>query len=203
MILTARLIRFSLFLTCFFFPPLILTVLLLFSIAVFPLLSPPMKNREYSLCFLIYGQQHVLVLNRVKAPWMGCWNGVGGKLQDSDESPLHCAFREVEEETGYTPDTYCVKATGQLQWSEVEQPQGVLHLFLMELKDPPKMGCPIMTREGILDWKSTEWLLHTSNVGVVSNMRQILPALMKATSPVAFFCGYDADGHLTKMIQLH
>lgn len=39
------------------------------------------------------------MLNRNKAPWMGKWNGVGGKI-NPNESPLDCMIREAQEETG-------------------------------------------------------------------------------------------------------
>lgn len=41
----------------------------------------------------------VLMLNRNKAPWMGKWNGVGGKI-NPNETPLDCMVREAQEETG-------------------------------------------------------------------------------------------------------
>lgn len=35
---------------------------------------------QYTLCFIERGDA-ILLLNRQKAPWMGCWNGVGGKIE--------------------------------------------------------------------------------------------------------------------------
>jgi 8-oxo-dGTP diphosphatase len=40
-------------------------------------------------------------MNREFPPWMGCWNGIGGKLEP-DESPLESMKREIIEETNIT-----------------------------------------------------------------------------------------------------
>lgn len=46
------------------------------------------------------GGEHLLI-QRKKAPNLGCWSPVGGKLDmSSGESPYECARRETEEESG-------------------------------------------------------------------------------------------------------
>ena len=38
---------------------------------------------KYTLGFIIKNNE-VLLLNRNKSPWMGAWNGVGGKIETGE-----------------------------------------------------------------------------------------------------------------------
>ena len=51
---------------------------------------------KYTLCF-IKNKNQLLMINRNKSPWMGCWNGLGGKIEDG-EKPDQCIKREIMEE---------------------------------------------------------------------------------------------------------
>ncbi len=56
-----------------------------------------------TLCY-IERQNKILMMHRTKRVgdlFKDFWNGIGGKLKDS-ESPEECAIREVKEETGLT-----------------------------------------------------------------------------------------------------
>ena len=54
------------------------------------------------LVFLRDGAGRHLLIRRAKAPNLGCWSPVGGKLEmPRGESPFECAIREVGEETGH------------------------------------------------------------------------------------------------------
>lgn len=60
---------------------------------------------SYKLAVLVFIQneagQHLLLL-RAKAPNLGTWSPIGGKLETSlGESPFECAVRETREETGH------------------------------------------------------------------------------------------------------
>lgn len=157
--------------------------------------------KEYTLCFLTHGDQ-LLLLNRRKAPWMGSWNGVGGK-RNANETPQQCAFREVEEETGFTHDAYTVRATGLMRWVEDGQLSGMLHLYWMELHDSPAFASyPILTDEGILMFHSLAWTMDKANTGAVTNLRFLVPALLAATAPVKFECDYDREGNLISALQV-
>ncbi len=53
------------------------------------------------LVFLREAQGKLLLIKRRKAPNLGCWSPIGGKLEmDRGESPFECAARETQEETG-------------------------------------------------------------------------------------------------------
>jgi 8-oxo-dGTP diphosphatase len=63
------------------------------------------------LVFLKNPAGQFLLIQRRKAPNLGCWSPIGGKLEMAiGESPFECALRETEEETGLrlqTEDLHC------------------------------------------------------------------------------------------------
>ncbi|WP_099221413.1 NUDIX hydrolase [Listeria costaricensis] len=144
---------------------------------------------QYTLCFLKH-QQEILLLNRNKAPWMGNWNGVGGKLEN-EETPLSCAIREIEEETGIRDSAYDICPSGKMEWIEENQQSGILHLFLAELHQKPTYSLPLATREGILDFKSLKWILDQSNTGVVDNLPYLVTHILKSAEPIYVRCYYE------------
>ncbi|MDM5153003.1 NUDIX domain-containing protein [Bacillus sp. DX1.1] len=67
-----------------------------------------------TLCF-IRRDYDILMLNREKAPLQGLWNGVGGKMEQS-EAPTACIVREIEEETGIQVTEQNITYKGTLSW---------------------------------------------------------------------------------------
>ena len=68
----------------------------------------------YTLGFIRCKENNkVLLLNRNKAPWMGLYNGIGGKLE-SGETPLESMIREGNEETGLNLLNF--KSRGIMRW---------------------------------------------------------------------------------------
>lgn len=47
---------------------------------------------KYNLCY-IRKENKILLLNRELPGWMGCWNGVGGKLQANEEPRVSCCAK--------------------------------------------------------------------------------------------------------------
>jgi 8-oxo-dGTP diphosphatase len=69
----------------------------------------PAVSIPYKLAVLVFienskGEQ--LLIHRAKAPNLGAWSPIGGKLEmGSGESPFECAVRETREETGFVIET--------------------------------------------------------------------------------------------------
>lgn len=128
---------------------------------------------KYNLCLIKQGTK-ILLLNREKPTWLGCWNGVGGKLEPG-ESARVSMIREIGEETGI--DSFELTFKGLITWSDADATYfGGLYLYLADLPMDYVFETPIKTDEGILDWKEIEWILHPENLGVASN---IPPCLQK------------------------
>ncbi|MBB6732937.1 NUDIX domain-containing protein [Cohnella zeiphila] len=130
---------------------------------------------KYNICFIRRGDR-ILLLNRELPSWMGCWNGVGGKLEPG-ESPRDSMAREIAEETGITACRITYK--GLVTWTSDGGRFGGMYLYLGELPDTYEYPTPIKTPEGILDWKKIDWILHPDNVGVTSNLPVFLRAVLE------------------------
>ncbi|MFT8361858.1 MAG: 8-oxo-dGTP diphosphatase [Sporolactobacillus sp.] len=122
---------------------------------------------RYTLA-MIRHKDELLMINRKKKPWQGCWNGIGGKLE-VDESPKACVLREIWEETGLRPGTVVYRgiASWQAEGAAVEG----MYLFLADISTEQKPVTPIATREGILDWKAIDWIVSKETVGAVPSLR--------------------------------
>ena len=115
------------------------------------------------------------MLNREKAPIMGIWNGVGGKIE-LHESPEQAAIREVWEETGIQLDGFL--SQGVITWENSEGIVDGLHVFLGEVDRDFTYITPQKTREGILDWKKIDWILNPNNLGIPEKIPHYLPMLL-------------------------
>lgn len=77
-----------------------------------------------------------LLIQRRKAPNLGCWSPIGGKLEmDRGESPYECARRETEEEIGLQVDDGDLHCFGYISEKSYE---GAGHwlMFLFACKKP-------------------------------------------------------------------
>lgn len=126
---------------------------------------------KYNLCLIRQGSR-ILLLNRERNQWMGCWNGVGGKLEPQEE-PRRAMLREIREETGIS--SLELQFKGFLTWSRLDGSGfGGLYFYLGQLDADYQLPTPLKTDEGILDWKELDWILHPGNLGVAHNLPQAL-----------------------------
>lgn len=122
---------------------------------------------KYTLCLIKQGTR-ILLLNREFPTWMGCWNGIGGKIE-ANEQPRSSMLREIMEETQIeSPD---LSFKGLITWTTVEGTGfGGMYLYLAEIPEDYSYPTPIKMDEGILDWKEINWIIHPENLGVASNL---------------------------------
>lgn len=134
-----------------------------------------MIKLKHVLVFLKY-QDEILLLNRNKPSWMGCWNGVGGKIENG-ESPVEAAIRETFEETGIKvkiKDEY-----NKVAWvvKEDKDSLGGMYVFIQEIDE--KIKTPAYSPEGVLDFKKIDWILDERNSGVAKNIKVFLPVYLE------------------------
>lgn len=144
---------------------------------------------RYNICFIRRGSQ-ILLLNRERASWMGCWNGVGGKLEPG-EIPRDSVMREMREETGIEPAELHFK--GMITWSQNGAKAGGMYTYLAEVPEGFAYATPLKTDEGILDWKEIGWILHEDNVGVAANLPRTLPAILQDERAYDHHCMYHGE----------
>jgi len=144
----------------------------------------------YTLCFIKQGD-NLLMLNRNKSPWLGIWNGVGGK-RDQNESALDCIYREILEETNIHVDKSQIIDKGYVTWNDdFKTPSLGLHLFFVELPSDYIYTTPIETREGILSWKPIDWVNNKSNLGVSYNIPYFIENVINDQRRYKYHCLFD------------
>ncbi|CAK9438502.1 uncharacterized protein LODBEIA_P27260 [Lodderomyces beijingensis] len=165
---------------------------------------------SYTLGFIRCPETNkVLLLNRNKPPWMGKWNGIGGKLEPN-ETPVESMYREAEEETGLDLSNF--RSRGVLTWeiavtnkkdaiyvkhglNESSMPvTGGLYLFTADITKEQfeNYRTPLVYNdEGILDWKDLEWITYEFNMGVVDNVKFIFQHLFDSCEADLFTAKYE------------
>jgi 8-oxo-dGTP diphosphatase len=144
---------------------------------------------SYTLAFIKRGDE-ILLVNRKKKPWLGSWNGVGGKRQN-DEQPIACIRREISEETGIVVDQKDILYKGYMTWNTFDANGQGLYLFLIDLPQDFKYQTPIHTDEGILDWKPTTWILDKDNYGIAHNIPYFLPKMLNEQTHHHYHCTFE------------
>lgn len=111
-----------------------------------------------------------LVINRRKPPYIGLWNGLGGKIEPG-ETPVAGAIREVQEESGVRLAE--VQDCGLVHWYVDGKLRGDLYLFSGTAAT--EGDWPQATREGILAAMPDAWLTDPANLGLVPDLAAMLP----------------------------
>lgn len=144
---------------------------------------------KYTLAFLIKNQE-VLLLNRYKAPWLGSWNGVGGKI-DENEQIFDSVIREIKEETHIDVTHEQLKYCGTVTWDAFDAQGRGLYLFIAHVRD--ELKTPVATEEGILDWKTLDWINDKDNTGIANNIPYFLNHAIKSNKIHEYYCKFEGD----------
>ncbi|WP_390628297.1 NUDIX hydrolase [Bacillus litorisediminis] len=125
------------------------------------------------------------MLFRNKEPNKGRWNGVGGKIEPN-ETPYESCIREVYEETGLTVVNQVFR--GIISFRGIES----ICLFVCD----EFTGDLIESDEGILEWKSIEWILHSNHV--VPNIPLFIEEILDfQNEPKIYDCIFTKEGKMT------
>jgi len=144
----------------------------------------------YTLCFIKQGNK-ILMINRNKHPWLGIWNGVGGK-RDLNESALDCIHREIIEETNIQVDKNTIIDKGYVTWNDdFKTPSLGLHLFYVELPLDYVYITPVETQEGILAWKPITWVNDKTNLGVSYNIPYFINNVLSNSKRYHYHCEFN------------
>lgn len=78
-----------------------------------------MKTRYNLVIVLNKEETHVLMCYRVKEPYTGLYNLLGGKIEE-DETDIESAYRELYEESGITKDDLSLSAYMDFVWHPID-----------------------------------------------------------------------------------
>jgi 8-oxo-dGTP diphosphatase len=146
---------------------------------------------RYTLGFIKKDHQ-ILMLNREKNPWQGCWNGLGGKIEAGEE-PMQSMIREIEEETGIVVRESQVIFKGSLTWNTFTAEGQGLYIFLIHMDPSIPFITPKKVREGILDWKDIAWINQMNNLGVAYNIPYFLPHVLNDIKLYHYHCTFNGN----------
>lgn len=109
--------------------------------------SAPLSHKIAVLVFLENAAGDHLLLLRAKAPNLGTWSPIGGKLETATgESPFECAVRETREETGFAIEAADLHLFGMIAEKAYE---GASHWLLFLFRcTRPIAGLPPAISEG-------------------------------------------------------
>lgn len=141
---------------------------------------------SYTLCFIEKDDSY-LMLNRIKAPNMGLWNGVGGKLELGEDKILGIK-REILEETGLSINK--VNYHGEVYWYSGDFIGG-MYVFTAKFPENINFQVPREDSEGLLAFKSKNWIFHQENKGVISNIPIFLEKMQVSKELLRFDFYYD------------
>ncbi|MCD2255990.1 NUDIX hydrolase [Agrilactobacillus fermenti] len=135
------------------------------------------KKRRLTLALILQDQQ-ALLLNRYKKPYIGQWNGIGGKIE-AGETPELGVQREIFEETGIAKDAYQLVNNGYMEWFVSGVYQNRIYLFTARLNTDYQLKTPVNMREGLLNLFPLDWVLQPQNYGVIADLKAAYPYMIK------------------------
>lgn len=151
----------------------------------------------FVLCFPVY-KDKVLLLQRVKEPWLGKWNGAGGKIEPG-EHPRAAIIREMYEETklDFTHEP-ALHFAGVVSWgwTNKENPEKTpaMFVFVAALQhEPLDFERQRETPDGILAWKPLSWVVSSENSEVADNIPKFLPEMLTEEKPSLWHCLFEGN----------
>lgn len=144
---------------------------------------------KYTLGFIVR-KDEVLMMNREKTPWMGAWNGIGGKIEDNEDQ-VACLIREIKEETNIDIDKTMIFDKGEVTWNTFDANGHGLYLYLIRLHDDFIYDTPKITDDGMIMWKKIDWVSSFDNYGVAHNIPYFLPNLVNRDERFRYHCTFE------------
>jgi 8-oxo-dGTP diphosphatase len=118
---------------------------------------------DYCLGFAFTVDGSVALIRKAKPEWQaGKLNGVGGKIEDFDPSPVHAMTREFMEETGVFLEPHLWREVGTVNF-------GGGKVYVFTLVDPMVQYVTTTTIEEVKLYDA--WWLH-------NNLHEVLPNVM-------------------------
>lgn len=147
---------------------------------------------RYTLCFALY-EDKALFVQRVKWPYVGLLNGLGGKIDFDRETPAQGVVREMKEEADIDL-TVGVNLVfrGLVTWGKDERVDGGMYVYRAHVGKECYFENVKHTPEGVLCWVGWDQIV-TSNPGVATNMPYFFPAVVDDRPVFRAHCVFDHE----------
>ncbi|WP_350062602.1 NUDIX domain-containing protein [Parvibaculum sp.] len=156
-----------------------------------PTSASELANIPYTLIACVNQYDELLMVQRTKAPFEGCWNFIGGKIE-AGESPSSAAIRELNEEAGRaTTLRRRVQFRGIALWPIAGMQFHYLgmYLFLYRCKtNEAETRQLAMLDEGVTAWLHLDLLRDGSSLKLVPNFDLLLPYLLDSRKNPCIVC---------------
>lgn len=133
-----------------------------------------MKNY---IVILIFDKEYkkILLVKRAKKPYINCWNGVGGKIEDN-ETEIEAAIRECKEETGINLKDPKLLVT----YKYPENNSINSNITLNVIYSSQKMVEVKSNEEGTYEWKDIEFAsdFNSKEIAGFSNLGQFIKEIL-------------------------
>lgn len=142
-------------------------------------------NKNY-VVIMLFNKKYdkLLLVKRNKKPYMGCWNGIGGKIE-SGETPIEAAIRECKEETGISMNNPKLLVTYVYPEDNVMNSNTHLNV-IYDCIDEVHVDD---NEEGHYEWKSIESVMnpYDKNIAGLSNLNQFVKEILDLENIKKFY----------------
>ena len=142
-------------------------------------------NKNYVVIMLFNkNYDKLLLVKRNKKPYKGCWNGIGGKIENN-EAPCEAAIRECMEETGILITKPKLLVTYVYPEDNVMNSNTRLNVIYncveeIDVKD---------NEEGHYEWKNIESVMNPfdKEIAGLSNLNQFVKEILDLENIKKFY----------------
>lgn len=142
-------------------------------------------NKNY-VVIMLFNKSYtkVLLVKRSKNPYKGCWNGIGGKIENA-ETPIEAAIRECKEETGISMNTPKLLVTYVYPKDNIMNS----HTNLNVIYDCVDEVSVADNKEGHYEWRNVETIMdpYDKNIAGLSNLNQFVKEILDLENIKKFY----------------
>lgn len=142
-------------------------------------------NKNYVVIMLFNKKYNkILLVKRNKNPYKGCWNGIGGKIENGETS-IDAAIRECKEETNISMNNPKLLVTYVYPENNIMNSNTKLNVIYDSVEEV-FVGD---NEEGHYEWKNIESIMdpYDKNIAGLSNLNQFVKEILDLENIKRFY----------------